>query len=209
MEAARKGFQEALRAAGGMAAGSTGAEGGGSSAGSVELARLFVARVLADRALPAEAAAGILLDCAATLLPESPREASAAIGEAVRRAPPEPLAGETGLLQGMYYAATADWQRALDVFAALGNSRADEVGARAVRERGLALEAVGRTSEAIDELLKIPYLFPDYGDLAAEGLFQAVRIARARGEKDRAARIEQSLRKGYPGSAWVERLGEP
>jgi TolA-binding protein len=202
MEAARKGFQEALRAAGS-------ATGGGATGGSAQLARLFVTRVQANRALSAEAAAGVLLDCAATLLPESPREASAAIDEARRRAPPEPLAGEASLMQGIYYAATSDWQRALDVFAALGNSRADEVGARAVRERGLALEAVGRTSEAIDELLKIPYLFPDYGDIAAEGLFQAVRIARARGDKERAARIEQSLRKGYPGSPWVEKLGAP
>ena len=42
---------------------------------------------------------------------------------------------------------------------------------------------------------KISCLFRDSPGLAAQGLYNAARIARARGEKDRAARMERSFRK--------------
>jgi hypothetical protein len=50
------------------------------------------------------------------------------------------------------------------------------------------------------------YLFPDLGDRAAEGMTNAVRVSRARGEKDRAAKIEQALRKTHPESRWIGTL---
>jgi len=96
----------------------------------------------------------------------------------------------------------------MDIFGALENSHADEIGARAAGERARALEATGRTSEAVDEFLKISYQFPDSPDLAAEGLYNAVRVARARGEKDKAARIEARLRKDHPDSPWIRKLDD-
>ena len=72
-------------------------------------------------------------------------------------------------------------------------------------EHGRALESTGHTSEAVDEFLKLSYQFPDFPDLVAEALYNAVRIARARGEQDRAAKIEQGLKKAFPASPWLSR----
>ena len=43
-------------------------------------------------------------------------------------------------------------------------------------------------------------------DLAAEGLFNAIRVARARGDSGRAAALELGLRARYPESPWISRL---
>jgi Tfp pilus assembly protein PilF len=68
------------------------------------------------------------------------------------------------------------------------------------------LEVNGRTAEAVEEFLTLAYLFPDIEDLAAEGLAQAARVARARGERDRARSFEDRLRKEYPDSSWAREL---
>ena len=148
--------------------------------------------------------AGIELAYAELLIASSPADSLAVIDDARRRAPA--VRGRSEPSPGTYYAAMEDWNRASDIFSALESSRADEIGARAAREHARALESTGRTSEAVDEYLKISYQFPDYPDIAAEGLFNAVRLARARGEQDRAARLEQALRKGFPNSSWIEQL---
>lgn len=176
------------------------------STGSLELARQYSVKARGASGLPAEARAGILLAYADMLLASAPADALSLINEASRAAPPEPYAGQASLLLGRYYAAVSDWNRCLDILGALEGSRADEVGAEAALARGHALEAMGRTADAVDEFLKVSYLFPDYSDLAAEGLYNAARVARARGDKDAAAKIEQSLRKGFPGSPWVGKL---
>ena len=122
----------------------------------------------------------------------------------VRRAdPPEPYAGEAGLLVGQYAAQHSDWNRALDIFSALEGSRADDIGARAAIQKARVLESVGRTADAVDEYLKVGYLFPNLPDRAAEGMADAVRVCRARGDTERAAKIEQALRTSYPSSPWV------
>jgi TolA-binding protein len=178
------------------------------ASGSVEMARAFVEKARASRSLPLEASASIELACAELLLGASPGEAYAIVQEVKRRMPPEPLAGEASLLAGRYYAAISDWSRALDVFSALSRSRADSVGAEAKREEARAMEASGRTAEAIEEYVKISYLFADFTDLAAEGLFNAVRVALKRGERETAIRIAGTLRANYPYSPWAAKLGE-
>ncbi len=135
-----------------------------------------------------------------------PDEALRLIDDVTNDAPPEPYAGQASLLLGRYAAAVGDWNRALDTLGALESSRADEIGAQAALERGRTLQAMGRTADAVDEFLKVGYLFPDYADFAAEGLYDALMLARARGDKDKAARIEQSLRATYPSSTWVHEL---
>ncbi|MGA2974855.1 MAG: tetratricopeptide repeat protein [Spirochaetia bacterium] len=176
------------------------------STGSLDLARQYSVKARAESGLPPEARAGILLAYADMLLASAPADALSLINEASRAAPPEPYAGQASLLLGRYYAAVSDWSRCLDILGALEGSRADEVGAEAALARGRALEAMGRTADAVEEFLKVSYLFPDYSDLAAEGLYNAARVARARGDKDAAAKIEQSLRKGFPASLWVGKL---
>lgn len=176
--------------------------------GDLALARQFADRATGSRGLALEAAAGIQLEYARMLLLSDPVGALAVIQEVGRGAPPEPLAGEASLLQGSYFAAIGDWRRAVDVFSALESTRDDEIGARAMGEHGQALEATGRTAEAVDEYLKIASHFPDFQDLAAEGLYNAGRVAGARGDVDRAAKIREALRKGYPRSPWVQKLEE-
>jgi hypothetical protein len=112
------------------------------------------------------------------------------------------------LLQGRYAAFHSDWARALDILGALEGSRADDIGARAALEKARTLEAMGRTGDAVDEFLKVAYLFPDLGNRAAEGMANAVRVSRARGDRDRAAKIEQAMRKTYPSSPWLKSLSQ-
>jgi TolA-binding protein len=176
--------------------------------GSVETAREYSENARAARALSVDARAGIQLSYADMLLEAEPEKALPVIKEAARARPSEPYAGEASLLMGRYYAAVRDWDRSLDVLGDLEETRADEIGARAAIARGSTLEAMGRTADAVEEFLKASYLFPDYSELCAEGLYNAVRVARARGDKDQAAKIEQTLRKGYPGSPWIEKLKE-
>jgi hypothetical protein len=142
------------------------------------------------------------------LLQSDPEAARVVIDEVRRAGPPEPLAGETSLLQGRYDAAVGDWKRAASVFSSLASTRTDETGARAVGEHARILELTGHTAEAVDEWMSVSSRFPEFQDLAAEGLYNAARIAHARGDAGRAARIEQSLRKDYSGSPWVQKLRE-
>jgi tetratricopeptide (TPR) repeat protein len=174
--------------------------------GSPDLARTYAAKALTAHGLALEAASGVRLAAADLLITTSPDEALSLIIDVRKNAPPEPLAGQASLLLGRYYAAVKDWQRSLDTLGALETSRADEIGAQATLERGRALEAMGRTADAIDEYLKVDYLFPDYSDFAAEGLYKALALARARGDKDRGARIEQTLRGAFPASPWIRML---
>ena len=176
------------------------------SIGSIDLARQYAQKARDTRNVPIAAVAGIQLSLAAMLLSSAPDEALAFINDVRRRAPPEPLAGEASFVLGQYYASIADWPHATEIFTALEASRADEIGARAAAEHGRALESTGHTSEAVDEFLKLSYQFPDFPDLVAEALYNAVRIARARGEQDRAAKIEQGLKKAFPASPWLSRL---
>jgi len=176
--------------------------------GDVELARKFSAKAIESRGLAAEAVAGIQLEYAQMLLASDPEGARAIVDGVRRVAPPEPLEGEAILLQGRYFAAVGDWRRAADVFNSLESSRADEIGARAAAEHARALESTGRTAEAVDEYMTVSSRFPDFQDLAAEGLYNAGRVARARGDMGRAVKIEESLRKAYPRSPWVQKLDE-
>jgi hypothetical protein len=176
--------------------------------GDVQEARLYAGKARSSPGITVEATAGVMLASADLLFSVAPDEARALIDEVSRTAPPEPYAGEASLLLGKYAALRSDWSRSLDILGALEGSRADDIGARAALEKARTLEAMGRTSDAVDEYLKVAYLFPDLGSRGAEGMANAVRVSRARGDRDRAAKIEQTLRKTYPASPWIQTLSE-
>lgn len=176
--------------------------------GDLELARRFSDRAAGSHTLAVEAAAGIQLEYAQMLMESDPEGARAVIDEVKRAGPPEPLAGEVSLLQGRYDAAVGDWRRAADVFNSLKTTRTDEIGARAWIEHGRVLESTGHTAQAVDEWAAASSRFPEFQDLAAEGLYNAGRVAQARGDLGRAAAIRQTLHKAYPGSPWVRKLDE-
>jgi TolA-binding protein len=208
-EAAADGFWECLAAGARSGLLTSALDGFAASlraADSLDLARGYAGQALTAPGLTPEGSAGVRLAAADLLLPTQPDNALTLIIDVRRNSPPEPYAGQASLLLGKYYSAVRDWNRSLDTLGALESSRADEIGAQATLERGRTLEAMGRTSDAIDEFVKVGYLFHDYAELAAEGLYDALRLARARGDKDRAARIEQSLRATYPESRWIRML---
>jgi TolA-binding protein len=191
IDPAREGFERAL-----------------TQEGSTALAAQYAVRAQAQKGLPSETVTRTRLAHARLLLRESPADALALLSELRRKPPAEPLAGQLNLVLGQAYAAAGQGARALDIFTALADSRADRVGAEAKREQASALEEAGRTAEAMDEFVRISYLFPDFPDLAAEGLYNAVRIALRRGERDRARSFEDSLRKSFPDSSWIARLSD-
>ena len=174
--------------------------------GDLSVARDFSSRAASTPSLGDEASAGVQLAAAGMLLESSPSEARAVAARVAAAAPPEPYAGEASLLLAECAERASDWNRALDILGALESSRADDVGARAALEKGRALQAMGRTSDAVDEYLKVAYLFPGLADRAAEGMARAVSLARQRGDSERAARIERSLRSTYPDSPWLQGL---
>jgi TolA-binding protein len=176
-------------------------------ADSVE-ARAYAEKARTTAALGLEASAGVRLAAADILLPSAPEESLAIVNDVRRSAPPEPFAGEASLLNGKYAAVHSDWGRSLDILGALETSRADDIGARAALEKGRTLEAMGRTADAVDEYLKVAYLFPDLADRAAEGMANAARLSRARGDRGRAEQIEQALRKSFPSSPWLQSLSQ-
>ncbi len=191
IEPAREGFERSL-----------------SQAGSTALAAEYAARAQSQKGLPPETVTRVRLAHARLVLRDSPKDALALLFDLRKRPPAEPLAGELNLLLGQASAASGETARALDIFTALAGSRADRVGAEAQREMARALESAGRTTEAMDEFVRISYLFPDFPDLASEGLYSAVRIALRRGERDRARSLEDSLRKAFPDSPWIAKLSD-
>jgi TolA-binding protein len=167
----------------------------------------YARKARAEARLPAGAAAAVELAAAEVLLLSSPEDSLALIGEVRAAAPGEPVAGQAMLLLAKYNGVVGNWNRSLGILGALVESRSDEVGARAALEHARALEATGRTSEAVEEFKMIPTRFPVFPDLAAEGLYNGVRLALARGETERAANIRRTLLSSYPKSSWARLLG--
>jgi TolA-binding protein len=172
----------------------------------MEAAKSYADRAKEAKGFPIEAAAALQLDYAKLLLASSPAEARRVIGGVVASAPPEPMAGEAGLLLGMCDAAEGNWNKAIVVFQSLERSRTDEVGARAMVQYASALEAMGLTAEAVDQYLQVLLRFPDLPNVDAEALFNAARISWGRGDAEKGAALEQELRARYAGSPWIARL---
>ncbi|MFI5369470.1 MAG: tetratricopeptide repeat protein, partial [Spirochaetia bacterium] len=170
------------------------------------LARAFSDKAAGTPGLAVEASAGIRLEYAQMLLESDPAGARAVIDKVRQAGPPEPLAGEASLLQGRSDAAVGDWGKAADLFNSLQTTRTDEIGARASFELGRVLESTGRTAEAMNQWVAVSSRFPEFKDLAAEALYQAGRVALARGDESRAAALRQSLYKSYPDSPWLRKL---
>ena len=175
---------------------------------SLETARDFAEKARETQGLDVRVVAGVQLEYAKLLLAKDPPGATDVLEDVRRRSPPEPLAGETSLLMGQALASQSQWQKAIEIFAALSDSRADEVGAQATAERARSLEAIGNLADAMTQYLRISYIFPTDVELSAEGMFNAARLAERVGDRDAAARIEDALRKRYPESQWVPRLQE-
>ena len=178
------------------------------SLGSLETARDLCEKAKESKGLDVQVVAGVEMAYAGMLLPDNPDGALAVLDDVRRRSPPEPLSGKATLLTGQAYAAKSDWQRAIGVFSALSDMRADEIGAEATNQRAHALESSGDAQEAVNQYLRIAYIFPGFPELAAEGLYNAARLARISGDVANARRIGEQLQKRFPASPWTQRLNE-
>ena len=78
----------------------------------------------------------------------------------------------------------------------------------AASQLGIArvLEARGQSREAAEEFLKVHFLYPDFQDLAAEGLYSAGRLYWEQGYRDRAGQLFEKLELEYPDSPWLEKI---
>ncbi len=129
------------------------------------------------------------------------REQGLALLAALRaEQPAEPLAGEVYYLIGEAYRQRGDLARALDIFTGIAGARADRTGGLAQSGVARVREQQGRLEEAAEEYLKVYFLFPELKDLAPEGLYQAGRLYREQGLKDRADKLEEKLRAEFPES---------
>jgi TolA-binding protein len=127
------------------------------------------------------------------------REQGLALLSALRDLQPEePLAGEVHYWIGEGHRQRGDLDRALEIFTGLAASRADRTGALAQAGVARVREEQGRPEEAAEEYLKLYFLFPELKDLAPEGLYQASRLYREQGLRERAERLEQKLRAEFP-----------
>ena len=114
--------------------------------------------------------------------------------------PGEPLAGEVHYWIGEGYRQRGDPARALEIFTGLASSRADRTGALAQAGVARLLEEQGRAEEAAEGYLKVYFLFPELKELASEGLYQAGRLYREQGLRERAERLLEKLRAEFPDS---------
>ena len=129
------------------------------------------------------------------------REQGLALLAALRaEQPAEPLAGEVYYLIGEAYRQRGELARALDIFTGIAGARADRTGGLAQSGVARVREQQGRLEEAAEEYLKVYFLFPELKDLAPEGLYQAGRLYREQGLKDRADKLEEKLRAEFPES---------
>jgi TolA-binding protein len=99
---------------------------------------------------------------------------------------------------GEAYRQRGDLARALEIFSGIAAARADRTGALAQAGLARVREEQGRREEAAEEYLKVYFLYPELKDLAAEGLYQAGRLYREQGLRERADRLFEKLRAEFP-----------
>lgn len=134
------------------------------------------------------------------------REEAFALLEKIRQdGPEEPLKSKSDFLIGRYFQEIGELRRALDIFAALAELRADRTGAAAQMNIARIFKSLDRSEEAAEEFLKVSYIFPDYPDLVEEAIFEAILLFRSLGAFDKAQQLYTKLKNEFPQS---RRIGE-
>ncbi len=166
----------------------------------------FYRRAERSRSLPVELKNRVRFEYARYLFPDC-REDAMEILRALRAAGvEEPLAGEVNFLVGEYYRSRGELERARDIFIGITAANTDRAGAAAQLGVARILETQGKKLEAAEEYLKVYFLYPDYVELAEEGLYNAGRVYWEQGKKDRAGQLFEKLRREYPQSRWLQKL---
>ncbi len=118
----------------------------------------------------------------------------------------EPQASEASLLIAEGFRLRGELERALDVFSGITATRTGGTAASAQLGIARIREQQGRREEAAEEFLKTFFLYPQAGEQAQEGLYQAGRLYRQSGRKEEAAKLFARLLQQYPDSPWRSKI---
>jgi len=138
---------------------------------------------------------------------EDSTERAMAIAQSIRAEDPaEPLASEVNFLIAEYYRQTDQLDRAFDIFTGIISASSGEPGAASQLGIARILEARGQGEQAAEEYLKVHFLYPDYEQPAAEGLYNAARLYRQEGYAEKAEQLFERLQLEYPDSPWIRQI---
>ncbi|MBN2551814.1 MAG: tetratricopeptide repeat protein [Spirochaetales bacterium] len=166
----------------------------------------FYRRVDRSPSLAPELKNQVRLEYARYIFPAAP-EAAMAVAQAIRAEDPaEPVASEVSFMIGEYYRINGQPDRALDIFTGVVSVSSGRPGAASQLGIAQVLEARGQSREAAEEFLKVHFLYPDFPDLAAEGLYSAGKLYWDQGYRDRAGQLFEKLELEYPDSPWLEKI---
>ncbi len=174
---------------------------------SLELSSQYREKARLDPQVSSFVLSSVELDYAALALSRNPEETRAAAEEVSKRMLPESMLREAGLLLGKYSVAKKQWTRAKEILIGLASSRGDRVSALARLEYAGVLRAEGNASDAMQVFASISALYPAFPDLAAEGLYQALLLARSRGDSQNAAIFMEKLKNNHPQSPRTVEIG--
>jgi TolA-binding protein len=180
------------------------ASAGGSERGEAELAD-FLKRVESS-SLPAGLKNQARFEYARWLFARDREQALAMLMRLKESGLSEPQSSEASLLIGEAFRLRGDLPRALDVFNGITAARSKASAARAQLGIARIREQQGRREEAAEEFLKIFFLYPEAGEQAQEGLYQAGRLYWEGGRRDEARKLFARLLQRYPDSPWRSEL---
>ena len=118
----------------------------------------------------------------------------------------EPQASEASLLIAEGFRLRGELERALDVFSGITAARTGRIAASAQLGIARIREQQGRREEAAEEFLKVFFLYPEAGEQAQEGLYQAGRLYRQSGRKEEAGKLFARLLQQYPDTPWRSKI---
>ncbi len=168
-------------------------------------ALVFIDKAEKEEDAPAWLKNSLRYEYAAAIFDQRREEAFALLEKIRQDGPEEPLKSKSDFLIGRYFQESGELRRALDIFTALAELRADRTGAEAQMNIARILKSLDRSEEAAEEFLKVSYIFPDYPDLVEEAIFEAILLFRSLGAFDKAQQLYTKLKNEFPQS---RRIGE-
>jgi len=158
----------------------------------------FLDKAEKEEDVPAWLKNSLRYEYAAAIFDQRREEAFALLQKIRQEGPEEPVKSRSNFLIGRYYQESGELRRALDIFTALAELRADRTGAAAQMNIARILKRMDKREEAALEYLKVSYIFPDYPDLVEEAIFEAILLFRSLGAQDKAQQLYIKLKNEFP-----------
>ncbi len=107
-----------------------------------------------------------------------------------------------------YYEEVGELRKAENIFEVISEKRSDILGAKAVMGLAKLFESSGRIQKAIENYLKVEYLYDRYSDIASEALYRLYVIYTGFGSLKKAKQVYEKLKDKYPESKWIKAIGK-